>query len=51
MEIFMQLNKIKLALGLVAGFAVAAPMVASAAADQDKAIGIQYLICPLVSFI
>ena len=39
MEIYiMKLNKIKLALGLVAGFAVAAPMVASAAADQEKAI-------------
>jgi hypothetical protein len=34
----MKLNKIKLALGLVAGFAAAAPMVASAAADQEKAI-------------
>ena len=34
----MQLNKIKLALGFVAGLTVAMPMVASAAADQEKAI-------------
>jgi len=34
----MQINKIKLALGLVAGLSVAMPMVASAAADQEKAM-------------
>jgi len=34
----MKLNKIKLALGLVAGLSVAMPMIASAAADQEKAI-------------
>ncbi|MDO9280760.1 MAG: PQQ-dependent dehydrogenase, methanol/ethanol family, partial [Methylotenera sp.] len=34
----MQINKIKLALGLVAGLSVAMPMVASAAADQEAAI-------------
>ena len=34
----MQLNKIKLALGFVAGLTVAMPMVASAAADQEKAM-------------
>ena len=34
----MQINKIKLALGLVAGLSVAMPMVASAAADQDAAM-------------
>ncbi|MCX7181517.1 MAG: PQQ-dependent dehydrogenase, methanol/ethanol family [Candidatus Methylopumilus sp.] len=34
----MKINKIKLALGLVAGLSVAMPMIASAAADQEKAI-------------
>lgn len=34
----MQVNKIKLALGLVAGMTMAMPMVASAAADQDAAM-------------
>ncbi len=34
----MQINKIKLALGLVAGAALALPMVASAAADQEAAM-------------
>ena len=34
----MQINKIKLALGLVAGMTLAAPMVASAAADQEAAM-------------
>ena len=34
----MQVNKIKLALGLVAGLSVAMPLVASAAADQEAAI-------------
>jgi glucose dehydrogenase len=34
----MQINKIKLALGLVAGLSVAMPMIASAAADQEAAI-------------
>ena len=34
----MQINKIKLALGLVAGMTVAMPLVASAAADQEKAL-------------
>ena len=34
----MQVNKIKLALGLVAGLSVAMPMVASAAADRDAAM-------------
>jgi len=34
----MQINKIKLALGLVAGLSVAMPMVASAAADQEAAM-------------
>ena len=34
----MQINKIKLALGLVAGLSAALPMVASAAADQEAAI-------------
>ena len=38
MEIYMKINKIKLALGLVAGLSVAMPMIASAAADQEKAI-------------
>jgi lanthanide-dependent methanol dehydrogenase len=34
----MQINKIKLALGLVAGLSAALPMIASAAADQEAAI-------------
>ena len=34
----MQINKIKLALGLVAGMTVAMPLVASAAADQEAAM-------------
>jgi len=34
----MKINKIKLALGLVAGLSVAMPMIASAAADQEKAM-------------
>ena len=34
----MQINKIKLALGLVAGLSAAMPMIASAAADQEAAI-------------
>ncbi len=34
----MKINKIKLALGLVAGLSMAMPMIASAAADQEKAI-------------
>ena len=34
----MQLNKIKLALGFVTAAAMAMPMVASAAADQEKAM-------------
>src|SRR6478609_5500380 len=34
----MQINKIKLALGLVAGLTVAMPLVASAAADQEAAM-------------
>jgi hypothetical protein len=34
----MQLNKIKLALGFVTAAALAMPMVASAAADQEKAM-------------
>ena len=38
MEIYMKINKIKLALGLVAGLSVAMPMIASAAADQEKAM-------------
>jgi hypothetical protein len=38
MEIFMQLNKIKLALGFAAAATMAMPMVASAAADQEKAM-------------
>ena len=38
LEINMQINKIKLALGLVAGLSVAMPMIASAAADQEAAI-------------
>ena len=37
----MQINKIKLALGLVAGAALAMPMVASAAADQEAAMKMQ----------
>jgi PQQ-dependent dehydrogenase (methanol/ethanol family) len=38
LEINMQINKIKLALGLVAGLSVAMPMIASAAADQEAAM-------------
>jgi PQQ-dependent dehydrogenase (methanol/ethanol family) len=38
LEIKMQINKIKLALGLVAGATLAMPMVASAAADRDAAM-------------
>jgi len=34
----MQLNKIKLALGFVTAAAMAMPMVASAAADQERAM-------------
>lgn len=34
----MQINKIKLALGLVAGLSAAMPMIASAAADQEAAM-------------
>ena len=34
----MEMNKIKLAFGLIAGLSVAMPMVASAAADQEAAI-------------
>jgi glucose dehydrogenase len=38
LEIKMEMKKIKLALGLVAGLSVAMPMVASAAADQEAAM-------------
>ncbi|MDP1659044.1 MAG: PQQ-dependent dehydrogenase, methanol/ethanol family, partial [Methylotenera sp.] len=34
----MEIKKIKLALGLIAGLSVAMPMVASAAADQEAAM-------------